>query len=67
VDLLLFLLIILILNVTNCPNTQENSWRNIWDPRDTIIKMALIKQESEDIKIEEVFSVKQEDTEEQTG
>ncbi|CAM4608603.1 unnamed protein product [Leuciscus chuanchicus] len=33
---------------------------------DTIIKMALIKQESEDIKIEEVFSVKHEDTEEQT-
>ncbi|XP_039521764.1 piggyBac transposable element-derived protein 4-like [Pimephales promelas] len=28
--------------------------------------MALIKQESEDIKIEEVFSVKQEETEEQT-
>ncbi|KAG1929081.1 gastrula zinc finger protein XlCGF57.1-like [Pimephales promelas] len=28
--------------------------------------MALIKQESEDIKIEEVFSLKQEDTEEQT-
>ncbi|XP_077094628.1 uncharacterized protein LOC143746582 isoform X3 [Siphateles boraxobius] len=29
--------------------------------------MALIKQESEDIKIEEVFSVKTEETEEQTG
>ncbi len=33
----------------------------------TIIKMAFIKEESEDIKIEEVFSLKQEDTEEQTG
>ncbi|ROL48946.1 hypothetical protein DPX16_1886 [Anabarilius grahami] len=29
--------------------------------------MAFIKEESEDIKIEETFSVKQEDTEEQTG
>ncbi|CAM4567693.1 unnamed protein product [Leuciscus chuanchicus] len=29
--------------------------------------MAFIKQESEDFKIEEVFSMKQEDTEEQTG
>jgi len=29
--------------------------------------MAFIKEESEDIRIEEVFSVKQEDTEEQTG
>jgi len=33
----------------------------------TIIKMAFIKEESEDMKIEEVFSLKQEDTEEQTG
>ncbi len=29
--------------------------------------MAFIKEESEDIKIEEAFNVKQEDTEEQTG
>ncbi|KAL1268762.1 hypothetical protein QQF64_034125 [Cirrhinus molitorella] len=28
--------------------------------------MAFIKEESEDIRIEEVFSIKQEDTEEQT-
>jgi len=34
VDLFFFLLIILIFN--NFSNTQENSWRNIWDPRDTI-------------------------------
>ncbi|CAM4569100.1 unnamed protein product [Leuciscus chuanchicus] len=32
----------------------------------TIIKMAFIKEESEDMKIEETFRVKQEDTEEQT-
>jgi len=29
--------------------------------------MAFIKEESEDIRIAEVFSIKQEDTEEQTG
>ncbi|XDV25398.1 hypothetical protein PO909_029320, partial [Leuciscus waleckii] len=33
----------------------------------TVIKMAFIKEESEDFKIEETFTVKQEDTEEQTG
>ncbi len=33
----------------------------------TNIEMAFIKEESEDIKIEEVFSLKQEDTEELTG
>ncbi len=31
------------------------------------IKMAFIKEESEDIRIAEVFSIKHEDTEEQTG
>ncbi|KAG1960241.1 gastrula zinc finger protein XlCGF8.2DB-like [Pimephales promelas] len=36
------------------------------DPCDTIIKMALIKEETEDVKIEETFRVKEEDTEEQT-
>jgi len=37
-------------------------------PRDAIIiKMAFIKEESEDMKIEETFRVKQEDTEEQKG
>ncbi len=29
--------------------------------------MAFIKEENEDFRIEEVFSLKQEDTEEQTG
>ncbi len=29
--------------------------------------MAVIKEESEDVKIEDTFRVKQEDTEEQTG
>ncbi len=33
----------------------------------TIIKMEIIKEDSEDIKIEETFTIKQEDTEEQTG
>ncbi|XP_058629674.1 protein NLRC3-like, partial [Onychostoma macrolepis] len=33
----------------------------------TVIKMAFIKEETEDMKIEEAFTVKQEDTEEQTG
>ncbi len=37
------------------------------DPRDTVVKMVFIKEESEDIRIEEVFSLKHEDTEEQTG
>jgi len=32
-----------------------------------LIKMAFIKEESEDIRIEEAFGVKHEDTEEQTG
>jgi len=32
-----------------------------------IIKMAFIKEESEDMKIEETLRVKEEDTEEQTG
>ncbi len=36
-------------------------------PHDTIIKMAFIKEEIEDIRIVEVFSIKHEDTEEQTG
>ncbi len=30
-------------------------------------KMAFMKEESEDIRIAEVFSIKHEDTEEQTG
>ncbi len=32
-----------------------------------IIKMEFIKEESEDVKIEEAFGVKQEDIETQTG
>ncbi|CAM4567741.1 unnamed protein product [Leuciscus chuanchicus] len=47
---------------TECPNTQKNCR----DPHDTIIKMALIKEESEEMKIEETLRVKQEDTEDQT-
>ncbi len=35
-------------------------------PHDTL-KMAFIKEESEDIRIAEVFSIKHEDTETQTG
>ncbi|XP_073695106.1 uncharacterized protein [Garra rufa] len=42
----------LILNRTKCPNTE---------------KLVLIKEESEDMKIEETFRVKDEDTEEQTA
>ncbi len=38
---------------------------SLTDPRDTLIKMAFIKEESEDLKIEEAFRVKHEDTEEQ--
>ncbi|KAL1276115.1 hypothetical protein QQF64_035738, partial [Cirrhinus molitorella] len=38
-----------------------------WNSRDTITKMAFIKVEIEDIKIEETFRVKQEDIEEQTA
>ncbi|KAG1960247.1 gastrula zinc finger protein XlCGF8.2DB-like [Pimephales promelas] len=43
---------------------RKNSWRSNCD---TVIKMAFIKEESGDVKIEETFSVKQEETEEQTG
>ncbi len=32
-----------------------------------VIKMAFIKEESEDMRIEEAFRVKHEDTEKQTG
>ncbi len=35
--------------------------------RDTVIKMEIIKEETEDFRIEAVFSLKQEETEEQTG
>jgi len=52
--------------MTICPNTQKNSSLD-WDPCDTNIKMAFIKEESAEIRIEETFSIKQEDTEEQTG
>jgi len=36
-DLFFFLLNVLILNRTECPNTQENSWWSSWDPRDTLL------------------------------
>ncbi|ROL41885.1 hypothetical protein DPX16_3513 [Anabarilius grahami] len=48
---------------TECPNTENLLVKRL---RPTIIKMAFIKEESEDMKIEETFRVKQEDTEEQT-
>ncbi len=50
-----FLLIILILSKL----TEK--------PSHDTLKMAFIKEESEDIRIAEVFSIKHEDTEEQTG
>jgi len=53
--------------MTECPNTQKNSWWRNWDPRYSFIKMAFIKEESEDMKIEEILIVKLEDPEEQTG
>ncbi|XP_043092045.1 gastrula zinc finger protein XlCGF8.2DB-like [Puntigrus tetrazona] len=43
--------------------TQNHSW---WIGSHTITEMASIKEESEEIKIEEVFRVKLEDTEQQT-
>ncbi len=52
-----FSLFILVLNIDKLD----------WDPHDTIIKMAFIKEESEDMRIEETFRIKHEDTEEQTG
>ncbi len=45
---------------------MKNSWSS-WDPRDIVEKMVLLKDESEDMKIEEAFRVKHEDTETQTG
>ncbi len=54
------MLIILILNRTKCPVTQKK-------PPSGPTKMAFIKLEHEDMKIEETFRVKHEDTEEQTG
>ncbi len=46
---------------SSCPNSQNNIHVTHY------IKMAFIKEESEDIRIAEVFSIKHEDTEEQTG
>ncbi|CAM4569011.1 unnamed protein product [Leuciscus chuanchicus] len=46
--------------------TEKLSVKRLRSTRHTIIKMAFIKEESEDMKIEETFSVKQEETEEQT-
>jgi len=44
---------------------MKNSWSS-WDPRDIVEKMVFIKDESKDMKIEEAFRVKHEDTETQT-
>ncbi len=57
---LFFFLLILILNRRKCPNTPAEATDG------TIIKMVFIKEESEDMKIEETFRVKHEDTETQT-
>ncbi len=50
----IYLLIILILNRTKCPNTPEVAEIHVTH------KMVFIKEESEDIKIEETFRVKHE-------
>ncbi len=55
------------LNKTNGPNIQEQDTENIWDPCDTIVKMAFIKEEIEDVNISETFIVKNEDAEDDTG
>ncbi len=47
--------------MTGCPNTESKTTEI------HVTKMASIKEESEDIKIEDAIGVKQEDTEEQTG
>jgi len=60
------LLIILILNMT--VSTHRKTPGEATEIHVTlIIKMAFIKEESEDMKIEETLRVKEEDTEEQTG
>ncbi|CAM4568707.1 unnamed protein product [Leuciscus chuanchicus] len=45
---------------------KQDKSKQLRSTRHTIIKMAFIKEESEEIKIEEASSVKQEETEEQT-
>ncbi len=47
--------------------TYKSVVSSLTDPCDTVIKMAFIKEESEDMKSEEAFRVKHEDTEEKTG
>lgn len=51
--------------LTECPNRQKTPGEvtEIYD----IIMMMFIKEESEEIKIEEAFRVKHEASEEQTG
>ncbi len=48
-------------------HTEKLLLKGLGYMRLTIIKMVFIKEESEDIKIEETFTIKHEDTEEQTG
>jgi len=50
-------------DVKHREKTQVKMLRSTWH----IIKMAFIKEESEEMKIEDTFRVKKEDTEEQTG
>ncbi len=59
--------VFLILNKTNGPNIQEQEMENIWDPCDTMVNMAFIKEEIEDVNISETFIVKNEDAEDDTG
>ncbi len=58
------MLTILILNRTVSKHTEKllKQLRSC----DTVVKMSFIKEESEDMKTEETFRVKHEDTEEQT-
>ncbi|KAL1250476.1 hypothetical protein QQF64_018272 [Cirrhinus molitorella] len=55
-----------VMRVSEIDKTRKKHTKSDRDPRGTpLIKMAFIKEESEDIRIEEVFSLM--DTEEQTG
>ncbi|KTG02162.1 hypothetical protein cypCar_00047156, partial [Cyprinus carpio] len=49
-----------------CPNAEKLPGKQLRSTCHSIITMALIKEESEDIKIEDAITAKQEDAEEQT-
>ncbi|ROL41863.1 hypothetical protein DPX16_3491 [Anabarilius grahami] len=48
-------------------HTEKLLVKQLRSPSHSVIKMAFIKVETEDMKVEEIIIVKQEDTEEQTG